>query len=202
MLVEIPDVVVLLGWVLAFAVGLFSLFVFSSVRSYTNPKSRGLDPTILNRLEYYEKQIIGMKLQLDALASDGPGVGRHQAVEGSESALNKPKPTGAEPLVIMTRSSEPAATPNTQKTDVYSELIGQRRNAQDAVNQVLELITEGGVTSRDIRTAVGRTREHTSRLMKRLFEDGYVKRNTDTKPYTYSITDKGRARLESSSGAA
>ena len=201
MLVEIPDAVVLLGWVLAFAVGLFSLFAFNRVRSYADPKSRGVDPTILNRLEYYEKQIIGMKLQLDALVSDGPGVGKHQAVGGSESALNKSKSTGAEPLVIMARSSEPATAPNAQKTDVRNEPTGQRRNAQDAVNQVLELITEGGVTSRDIRATIGRTREHTSRLMKRLFEGGYVKRDTDTKPYTYSITNKGRARLESSGGA-
>ncbi len=200
MLVEIPDAVVLLGWVLAFAVGLFSLFAFNRVRSYADPKNRGVDPTILNRLEYYEKQIIGMKLQLDALVSDEPGVGKHQAVGGSESALNKPKSTGAEPLVIMARSSEPATAPNAQKTDVRSEPTGQRRNAQDAVNQVLELITEGGVTSRDIRATIGRTREHTSRLMKRLFEGGYVKRDTDTKPYTYSITNKGRVRLESSGG--
>ena len=200
MLVEIPDAVVLLGWVLAFAVGLFSLFAFNRVRSYTDPKSRGVDSTTLNRLEYYEKQIIGMKLQLDALVSDEPGVGKHQAVGDSESALNKPKLAGAEPLVIVARSSESATAPNAQKTDVRSEPAGQRRNAKDAVNQVLELIIEGDVTSRDIRVTVGRTREHTSRLMKRLFEDGYVKRNTDTKPYTYSITDKGRARLKSSSG--
>ncbi len=200
MLVEIPDAVVLLGWVLAFAVGLFSLFAFNRVRSYADPKSRGVDPTILNRLEYYEKQIIGMKLQLDALVSDGPGVGKHQVVGDSESALNKPKSTGAEPLVIMARSSEPTTAPNAQKTDVRSEPVGQRRNAQGVVNQVLELITEGGVTSRDIRATIGRTREHTSRLMKRLFEGGYVKRNTDAKPYTYSITDKGRVRLESFGG--
>jgi DNA-binding PadR family transcriptional regulator len=31
--------------------------------------------------------------------------------------------------------------------------------------------------------------------MKKLFEDGYVKRNTDSKPYTYSISEKGRERI-------
>jgi len=51
------------------------------------------------------------------------------------------------------------------------------------------------MTSRDIQITLGRSREHTSRLMKKLFEDGYVKRNTISKPYTYSITNKGKEKL-------
>jgi len=51
------------------------------------------------------------------------------------------------------------------------------------------------MTSRDIQITLGRSREHTSRLMKKLFEDGYVKRNTSSKPYTYSITNKGKEKL-------
>ena len=51
------------------------------------------------------------------------------------------------------------------------------------------------MTSRDIQNASQRSREHTSRLMKKLFQDGYVERNTRTKPYTYSITDKGKAKI-------
>ena len=31
--------------------------------------------------------------------------------------------------------------------------------------------------------------------MKKLYQDGYVERNTRTKPFTYSITDKGKAKL-------
>jgi predicted transcriptional regulator len=31
--------------------------------------------------------------------------------------------------------------------------------------------------------------------MKKLFDDGYVKRNTSTKPYTYSITEKGKEKI-------
>jgi len=29
-----------------------------------------------------------------------------------------------------------------------------------------------------------------------LFEDGYVERNTETKPYTYSITEKGKTKVD------
>jgi predicted transcriptional regulator len=31
--------------------------------------------------------------------------------------------------------------------------------------------------------------------MKKLFEDGYVKRNTDSKPYSYSISEKGKEKI-------
>ena len=38
--------------------------------------------------------------------------------------------------------------------------------------------------------------ENTSRLMKKLFESGLVQRNTETKPYIYSITEKGKSKVE------
>jgi CTP-dependent riboflavin kinase len=60
---------------------------------------------------------------------------------------------------------------------------------------VLHLITDKAMTSRDIQITLKRSREHTSRLMKKLFDDGYVKRNTSTKPYTYSITEKGKEKI-------
>ena len=41
----------------------------------------------------------------------------------------------------------------------------------------------------------GRSREHVSRLMKKLFDDGLVERNTANRPYTYSITDSGKKHI-------
>jgi predicted transcriptional regulator len=32
--------------------------------------------------------------------------------------------------------------------------------------------------------------------MKKLFESGLVQRNTETKPYIYSITEKGKSKVE------
>jgi predicted transcriptional regulator len=60
---------------------------------------------------------------------------------------------------------------------------------------VLGLITMREMTSRDIQITIGRSREHTSRLLKRLFEEGFVERNTKTKPFTYRITEKGKTKL-------
>jgi predicted transcriptional regulator len=68
-------------------------------------------------------------------------------------------------------------------------------NFGNATDYVLRLITEKPMTSRDIQITIGRTREHTSRMMKKLFEEGLVERNMQTKPFTYYITDKGKAKL-------
>jgi len=65
----------------------------------------------------------------------------------------------------------------------------------NAIDYVLRLITNKAMTSRDIQITLKRSREHTSRLMKKLYEDGYVKRNTEAKPYTYSISEKGKEKI-------
>ena len=54
--------------------------------------------------------------------------------------------------------------------------------------KVLEILsTEGDKTVREIRSRIGLTREHTGRLMKNLYDKGYVERRTDRIPYLYRI---------------
>jgi len=54
--------------------------------------------------------------------------------------------------------------------------------------KVLEILsTEGDKTVREIRSRLGLTREHTGRLMKSLYDRGYVERRTNRIPYVYRI---------------
>jgi hypothetical protein len=56
----------------------------------------------------------------------------------------------------------------------------------DTEKQVLSiLVKEGEKTAPEIEKTIGKTREHTSRLMKKLFREGYVNRNTHKIPYVY-----------------
>jgi uncharacterized membrane protein len=53
---------------------------------------------------------------------------------------------------------------------------------------VLALIEEMGEgTVQQIRERIGKTREHTARLLKKLFERGFIDRNTSGMPYRYYI---------------
>ena len=62
--------------------------------------------------------------------------------------------------------------------------------------RVLEILsTEGDKTVREIRSRIGLTREHTGRLMKNLYDKGYVERRTDRIPYVYRIKEEMRRIL-------
>lgn len=56
---------------------------------------------------------------------------------------------------------------------------------------VLEIIAkEGEKTAPEIREKIELTREHTARLMKKLYEDGYLERDTHKMPYTYRLKEE------------
>jgi len=63
--------------------------------------------------------------------------------------------------------------------------------------KVLGLLVLGPKSSAQIKEVVGRSREHTARLMKTLFDRGLVVRNDAHKPYVYEITESGKAYLGS-----
>ena len=68
MLVEIPDVGVILFVILAFIGGVVTLYLSTKLRSSASPTIP--TPTSINRLEYYENQLIDMKIRLDVMELD------------------------------------------------------------------------------------------------------------------------------------
>lgn len=62
---------------------------------------------------------------------------------------------------------------------------------------VLEILAnEGEKTAPEIKTRVNLTREHTARLMKKLYEDGYLERTTGKIPFAYRIKEEMRKILK------
>jgi len=181
MLVEIPDPEIILGIIAAFLIGVFGLYLFIKIKPYMKFKPSMNDPSHFERLEFYERQLIDMKIRLDALDLDNYSTKLYHPVpeiERGEHTSNKNE---------WTHHKEVVGDPQEQRVP--------NMGYQNATDYVLKLITSKPMTSRDIQITLGRSREHTSRLMKKLFDDGYVKRNTNSKPYTYSITNKGKEKL-------
>ncbi len=57
--------------------------------------------------------------------------------------------------------------------------------------QVLTLLAnEGPKSAPEIGRVVGRSREHTARLMKKLFEEGYILRDQNRIPFRYSLVER------------
>ena len=183
MLVEIPDPEVILGIVVAFFVGVFVLYLFSKLKPYIKFKQGVNDPGTLERLEYYERQLIDMKIRLDAMG-----------LEGLSTKLVDSMPEEVEVEERPIKSIERRVRREVVESKFNEAPRAPNMGYQNATEYVLRLITDKPMTSRDIQITLGRSREHTSRLMKKLFEDGYVTRNTNSKPYSYSITEKGRVK--------
>jgi len=191
MLVEIPEPEVIFGVIFAFLIGLAGLYVYYKVRPLIKSRSETYDASQSERLEYYERQLIDMKIRLDAIE-----------IQGIEQKTEDPN---LELKQFLEKLAKNKVQEKMVKEVNQPEVIPEKSNSMpsvDSINHtnptdyVLHLITNKAMTSRDIQITLKRSREHTSRLMKKLFESGYVQRNTETKPYTYSITEKGKVKIE------
>jgi len=57
------------------------------------------------------------------------------------------------------------------------------------------LLSEGAKTAPKIMGEISMTREHTSRLMKKLWQEGYIERNTNSIPFIYRPTKELKKRI-------
>jgi predicted transcriptional regulator len=63
--------------------------------------------------------------------------------------------------------------------------------------QVLTLLaTEGPKSAPEIGRSVARSREHTARLMKKLYQEGYIRRDQTRIPFKYSVVEKVKQTFE------
>lgn len=176
MLVDIPDVGTIIGVFITFVLGIFAIIIYNKIKPLIKTRSDLLN-SYTERLQYYENQLIDMKIRLDS-------VELLKETEELEIPTPRPKERGVE---------KQEAASDTQEEKPKERM--HNMNFVNATDYVLRLITEKPMTSRDIQITIGRTREHTSRMMKKLFEEGLVERNMQTKPFTYYITDKGKTKL-------
>lgn len=63
------------------------------------------------------------------------------------------------------------------------------------VDSILKML-EVPLTSREIQRKIDKSREHTSRLLKKLYSENIVMRDGSTRPFKYKITNEGRKLLE------
>ena len=181
---EIPDPPVILSVVLPILIGVFSFFVYLKIRQFS--ASNRQNKVDSERLEFYERQLIDMKIKLDAIE-----------IENLDNSYHTPPP-GVEGGVDERSQDVPIPRPNVVKTapkPVESRRRTPNMGFDDVVETVLGLITDKSMTSRDIQVTLGRSREHISRTMKKLYVGGFVERNMQAKPFSYSITEKGRQRI-------
>jgi len=96
-----------------------------------------------------------------------------------------------------------SVTTNGQESNTYTvpPIPLRKEKALSALTEtetkILELLAnQGEKTAIQIRNEIKLTREHTARLMKKLFISGYIERRTDRTPYVYRLKKEMEGLLE------
>lgn len=176
----------------------------------------------LEQLNYYEQQIIQLRIRMDALTLE-----RENKKNEENRYEIKPKITQATKIdqqinteEMMEQSEKIKPTTDTkiineeikkennktvdQKNDLVENVPNENEKQvvsapnldhDDITLQILLLITSADRTSRDIQIELGKSREHISRIMTDLFRKRYLKR-TKIRPFEYSVTPKGKKILK------
>lgn len=165
--------------VFAFLVGMVSVMVYTKANSAFRDRRYRTDEAVVEavvleytrRLRDYDRVIADLRTRIDIIEvrSQSPHIMSHQ-----------PQPHVA-----------PVSEPSRITKDTIIEKEGN-----GTTDYILKLLAEKPRNSREVQLAVGRTREHTARLMKKLHDSGLVSRDINSKPFRYNITDAGRERLK------
>lgn len=183
-----------------FIVGLVFGFMYKKIRNIL-PKDRNSNviraivSEYTRRLDRYENVIADLRVRMDLIESRGQ---KHAITQHLHSALRRPTETSSD--ISQDQSQPPSfyAYHNYEKVEPGREIPDDLSGYYDAQNgttgYVLRLLNERPMTSREVQQAIGRSREHTSRLMKKLHEYGFVSRETNVKPFKYALVETGRMR--------
>lgn len=87
-------------------------------------------------------------------------------------------------------------TTTSQPTIINNQPIVLNDKQNSTNYYVLKILLKESLTSNEIKNAIGRTREHTARLMKKLYDLKFVDRDITTKPFKYRLTDQGKKYIE------
>jgi hypothetical protein len=166
---------------LAFFFGMAGVMVYNKVKGLWQRGFKA-DETVVEavvseytrRLREYDRTIAELRTKIDLLE-----LRAQQAV--------------AQPLQ-QSRPPQPHVAPVSEPVAVTQHATAEPEN-NGTTDYILKLLAERPRTSREVQLAVGRTREHTARLMKKLHDAGLVSRDANAKPFKYAITSSGQSRL-------
>ena len=148
---------------------------------------------VANRIEKYEGRLseitksVGDVPQIEERVS-GQLRAMRSEVEGIKDAQNRVM----QKLVEIEKAKQEVYVPEVK---IEAAIPIKRERALEPLTEtelmVLETIgKEGEKTAPEIRELIGLTREHTARLMKKLYKDGYLERDTHKMPYMYRLKEE------------
>ena len=122
-----------------------------------------------------------------------------ERVDGIEESIDAMKKDlsklASQPRVIVPQGPVDAPIP-VQGEDILQTLT-------ETELEVLKMIVDFGEgTVPEIKEQIQKTREHTARLLKKLYDKGFIDRNTNSMPYRYSIRKEIRDLIQDQNEAS
>lgn len=174
--------------IFAFLAGMVTVMAYIKLMGMSEERRYKADDTIIEavvleytrRLRDYDKVIAELRAKVDIIE------------------------TKMQPPVVMSQQPsqpQPHVAPMIEPVTV-TQHTAIEREGNGTTDYILKLLADRPRTSREVQQAIGRTREHTARLMKKLHDLGIVSRDINTKPFRYNITNAGRETLKERTEAA
>src|SRR5918996_2915851 len=175
--------------IFAFLVGMVSMTVYTRLKTTFEEGRYKTNESVIEAvvLEYtrrlydYDKVIAELRTKVDIIES-------------------RVQPQG---VVVSQHPSQPQphVAPISEPVKVTQDVTIEK-DVNSTTDYIFKLLAERPRSSREVQLAIGRTREHTARLMKKLHDLGLISRDVSTKPFRYNITDAGREMLKKRAEAA
>ncbi|MDQ3961038.1 MAG: hypothetical protein M3230_00990 [Thermoproteota archaeon] len=174
--------------VVAFLVGIASMTIYTKFKTVFEESRYRTNEAIIEavvleytrRLRDYDKVIAELRVRVDIIDSRAKP---HEVISQDSTQQQSHVALMSEPVTV------------TQHAVIEKEV-------NSTTDYIFKLLAERPRSSREVQLAIGRTREHTARLMKKLHDLGLVSRDVNTKPFRYNITDAGREMLKKRAEAA
>ena len=149
--------------------------------------------TDLNKIEkeaFQARYLANQALNSNQVNNDAKNTGLEvkdlsQRVESIEESIDTMKKDlsklASQPRILVSSKKSVEAPIPVQGDDILQELT----ETELGVLKMIVDSSEGTVP--EIREKISKTREHTARLLKKLYDKGFIDRNTSSMPYRYSI---------------
>ena len=187
------------------AKGLVNNIIVSVDRQFSRQKDRVLffaqkiedilldNKKVTKKVENYEGRLSDLtKIIADVPHIEDKFLEQLNEIRSEVVGIKEAHDRGMKKLIEIEKIKKEAYVPEVQ---IEAAIPIKRERALEPLTEtelrVLETIgKEGEKTAPEIRENIGLTREHTARLMKKLYKDGYLERDTHKMPYVYRLKEE------------
>ena len=137
-----------------------------------------------NQIDYLNNKLVDIYTKLDKIESQ---LFVSQSILKNQFNSNKIEDVKKQDVIYHDKS---------HNQDRPKKLFNVPENQNSTIQYILNLLHNEPKTSNEIKNAISRTREHTSRLMKKLYEMNLVERDVKNRPFRYRLTEAGNNYLD------